>query len=228
MAHALDRIVTDMEASPTIACWVLCSEPNESNVFCAGADLNDVAAGKAGELMNQWGLAGLTHRRREKPLIAAVEGLATAGGCELVLSCDLLVASANASFGLAEVTRNLLASAGGVYRLPRALGRRVGLEAILTGEPVGAQRAFDLGLVNRLTEPGGARAEALVLAHQIAAGPPLATRAALRVVQCSEDLDESELDQMARSESAKLRGSEDTKEAIAAFLEKRAPRWQGR
>ena len=110
------------------------------------------------------GFAGYAYRERRKPVIVAVDGLATAGGCEIVLASDMVVATTRSAFGLAEVKRNLVAGAGGLFRLPRAIGRAAAMEAILTGEPIPAERAYQLGLVNRLVEPGAAETEALALA----------------------------------------------------------------
>ncbi|MEZ5142732.1 MAG: enoyl-CoA hydratase-related protein [Acidimicrobiales bacterium] len=127
----------------------------KGDVFSAGADLKEINSGNAAALMTQrGGFGGIVYRERRKPIIAAVDGLATAGGCEMVLACDLVVASTRASFGLAEVKRNLVAGAGGLFRLPRALPPNVAMEAILTATPIPAERAHQFGMVNRLTEPG--------------------------------------------------------------------------
>src|SRR6185295_8595765 len=124
-------------------------------VFSAGADLKAIASGNASALnTKRGGFGGFVYRDREKPVIVAVDGLATAGGCELVLAADLVVATTRSAFGLAEVKRNLVAGAGGLFRLPRAIGRAAALEVILTGEPLSARRAYELGMINRLVEPG--------------------------------------------------------------------------
>ena len=142
------------------------------------------------------GFAGFVYRERRKPVIVAVDGLATAGGCEIVLAADLVVATTRSSFGLAEVKRNLIAGAGGLFRLPRAIGQAAAMEAILTGEPIPAERAYDLGLVSRLVEPGEAVAEARRLAEQITASAPLAVWASREVVRAAAYEDDETLKQM--------------------------------
>lgn len=168
------------------------------------------------------------YRERTKPIIVAVDGLATAGGCEIVLAADLVVATTRSSFGLAEAKRNLIAGAGGLFRLPRAIGQAAAMEAILTGEPIPAQRAYDLGLVSRLVEPGEATNEAMRLAEQITAAAPLAVWASRKVVLAAASEDDETLKQMTNEEFAKVVQSEDTKEGLEAFIEKRAPNWKGR
>jgi enoyl-CoA hydratase len=227
-ARLLEAAVIALETDDSVAAWVLEGAPNPSHVFCAGADLKDLAAGRFAEIAGPLGLAGFTHRRRSKPAIAAVDVFATAGGCELVLACDLVVASTRGAFGLAEVKRNLLASGGGAYRLPRALGTRVALEAMLTGEPVEAARAYQLGLVNRLVKPGTTTDAALRIAQLIVRNGPLAIRAAMRIAHLAFDLGDAELDAVARAETTWLRASHDTAEALQAFVEHRPPRWTGR
>src|SRR5438270_2804316 len=140
--------------------------------FCAGMDLKAFVAGES-PYAGDRGFAGLTQRASVKPLIAAIEGFAVAGGLEIALACDLIVASRGARLGIPEVKRSLVAAAGGLLRLPRVLPRNVAMELALTGEPIDAERAHALGLVNRVAEPGGALAAALELAGQIGQnGPP--------------------------------------------------------
>src|SRR5690349_11437444 len=141
--------------------------------FSSGMDLKAFGAGER-PVVDGRGLAGFAQRPPRKPLIAAVEGYALAGGFEVVLACDLVVAARDASFGLPEVKRSLLAAGGGLIRLPRRIPHHVAMELALTGEPIGAERAAALGLVNRLTEPGGTVAAALELAEAIAANGPVA------------------------------------------------------
>src|SRR3954453_13202374 len=146
-------------------------------VFSAGADLKAINSGKAAELQTaRGGFAGLVQRQRTKPLIAAVDGAALAGGCEIALACDLIVASKQARFGVPEVKRSLVAAAGALFRLPRALPRNVALEMIMTGDPITAERAAHFGMVNEIGEPGQALSGALALADRIAANAPLAVR----------------------------------------------------
>src|SRR4051794_12735769 len=150
----------------------------ERPVFSAGADLKAINSGQAASLnTKRGGFAGFVYRERTKPVIVAVDGLATAGGCEIVLAADLVVATTRSSFGLAEAKRNLIAGAGGLFRLLRAIGRSAAMEAILTGEPIPAQRAYELGLVSRLVGTGEAVQEGDQFAEQNCAGAPPSGRA---------------------------------------------------
>jgi enoyl-CoA hydratase len=205
------------------------TEGQERPVFCAGADLKAINSGQAGDLATKrGGFAGFVYRERRKPIIVAVDGLATAGGCEIVLAADLVVASERAAFGLAEAKRNLIAGAGGLFRLPRAIGQAAAMEAILTGEPIPAQRAYELGLVSRLTPAGEAEAEAERLAVQITACAPLAVWESRKVVLAAFTSSDDELKQMTNDGFATVLSSEDTNEGLTAFIEKRQPEWQGR
>ena len=198
-------------------------------VFCAGADLKAIASGQAGELQTKrGGFAGIATRERTKPLIAAVDGPALAGGTEIVLSCDLVVASTNARFGIPEVKRSLVAAAGGLFRLPRALPLNVAMEAALTGDPISAERAAHFGLVNELVEPGQAKAAALALAERISANAPLAVRESRQVVLAALRGDDEHLWKITIEAMAKVMSSEDFNEGPRAFIEKRAPQWKGR
>ncbi len=143
----------------------------ERPVFCAGADLKAIReTGTAATVdTDRGGFAGFVYREREKPIVVAVDGLATAGGMEIVLAADVVVATTRSSFGLAEVRHNLIAASGGLFRLPRAIGRAPAMDAILTGEPIDGERAYQLGLVSRLAEPGAAVATAMDVARAIAA-----------------------------------------------------------
>jgi enoyl-CoA hydratase len=174
------------------------------------------------------GFAGFAYRERKKPVIVAVDGLATAGGCEIVLAADLVVASTRSAFGLAEVKRNLVAGAGGLFRLPRAIGRNAAMELILTGEPLSAERAHQLGLVNRLVEPGEATAEAVRLAGQITAAAPLAVWESRKVVLAAATEDDDTLKRMTDEAMGVVMRSEDLGEGLTAFIEKRPPQWKGR
>jgi len=201
----------------------------EKPVFCAGADLKAINSGNAGGLSTKrGGFAGIAYRERRKPTIVAVDGLATAGGCEIVLSCDLVVASNRSSFGLAEVKRNLIAGAGGLFRLPRAIGRGAALEIILTGEPLAAQRAYELGLVNHVVAPDQVMPKALEIAERICAAAPLAVWASRKVVLASAYEDDETLINMTNAEFGAIMASEDTKEGLNAFIEKRLPSWKAR
>lgn len=157
VAAGLESAIDRMEQDPDVWVGILLAntEGQQRPVFCAGADLKAINSGAAGSLnTKRGGFAGFVYRDRVKPVIAAVDGLATAGGCEIVLAADMVVATTRSAFGLAEATRNLIAGAGGLFRLPRAIGQATAMEVILTGQPLSAQRAYELGLVNRLVEPG--------------------------------------------------------------------------
>src|SRR5437016_426445 len=177
MALGLEAAVDRLEDDPEVWAGVLCADTTgQANpVFCAGADLKVIReTGSAATLdTERGGFGGFVYRERVKPIVVAVDGLATAGGLEIVLAADVVVATTRSSFGLAEVRHNLIAAAGGLFRLPRAIGRVTAMDAILTGEPVDARRAFDLGLVSRLVEPDAALDEAVRVARQIVAAAPL-------------------------------------------------------
>ncbi len=231
VASGLEAAIDRLEDDPEVWVGILRANTDgqDKPVFCAGADLKAINSGNAGALnTRRGGFAGFVYRERRKPVIVAVDGLATAGGCEIVLAADLVVATTRSSFGLAEVKRNLIAGAGGLFRLPRAIGQAAAMEVILTGEPLSAQRAYDLGLVSRLVEPGRAVDEALALAAQICQAAPLAVWASRKVVLAAAYADDDTLKQMTNAEFAGIMASEDTKEGLTAFIEKRPPNWQGR
>jgi enoyl-CoA hydratase len=222
MEAAIDRLEDDDET------WVGIVA-GEGPVFSAGADLKAISAGKAGELQTKrGGFAGIAQRERTKPLIAAVDGPALAGGCEIALSCDLIVASTAAAFGIPEVKRSLAAVAGGLFRLPRALGPNVAMEAALTGDPIPATRAYDLGLVNELVEPGEAVKAAMALAERICANAPLAVRESRKVVRAALTSDDDTLWEMSANAMLTLARTEDFAEGPLAFIEKRPPVWKGK
>jgi len=195
--------------------------------FCAGMDLKAFVTGERPSVPGR-GFAGITQRSADKPLIAAVEGFALAGGLEVALACDLIVAARGARLGIPEVKRSLFAAGGGLLRLPRALPRNVAMEMALTGDPIVAERAHELGLVNRLAEPGEALAVALKLAGVIAANGPLALAATKRIMVESADWPDSEFFERQQSIYDRVFNSEDAREGATAFAERRDPVWQGR
>ena len=195
--------------------------------FCSGMDLKAFVTGER-PFVEGRGFAGITQRSADKPLIAAVEGFALAGGLEVALACDLIVAARGARLGIPEVKRSLVAAGGGLLRLPRALPRNVAMEMALTGDPIEAERAQELGLVNRLTEPGEALTAALELADTIAANGPLALAATKRILLESPDWPDAEFFERQRPIYDQVFGSEDAREGATAFAERRAPVWQGR
>jgi enoyl-CoA hydratase len=195
--------------------------------FCAGMDLKAFVAGERPHVPGR-GFAGIVERPADKPLIAAVEGFAVAGGLEVALACDLIVAARGAKLGIPEVKRSLIAAGGALLRLPRALPRNVAMELALTGEPIDAERGHELGLINRLTEPGGALGGALELAATIAANGPLALAATKRVLIESADWSDAEFFARQAEIVAPVMSSEDAREGATAFAQRRTPVWKGR
>ncbi|MFZ9247542.1 MAG: enoyl-CoA hydratase-related protein, partial [Ilumatobacteraceae bacterium] len=203
VASGLEAAIDKLEADSNVWIGVLAANTagQERPVFCAGADLKAINSGQAAGLnTKRGGFGGFVYRDRKKPVIAAVDGLATAGGCELVLACDMLVASTRSAFGLAEATRNLIAGAGGLFRLPRAIGRAAAMEAILTGEPFSAQRAYELGMVNKLVEPNASLDAAIDLALRVCKAAPLAVWASRKIVLASETESDQNLIDMTNKE----------------------------
>jgi enoyl-CoA hydratase len=224
VAEGIAAALDELDADPALKIGVLTGAGGN---FSSGMDLKAFAAGQKPVIEGR-GLAGFAETPPAKPLIAAVEGYALAGGFEVALACDLIVASREAVFGLPEVRRGLLAAGGGLVRLPRLLPPRVAAEIILIGEFVTAERMAEHGVVSRLTDPGSAQDGALELAAKIAANAPLAVAGARRMLQLAPDLDEAALWEEQRKLNAEVGSSEDALEGARAFAEKRPPEWKGR
>jgi enoyl-CoA hydratase len=221
MADGLDGALNELDDDDDLWAGVL---TGSADVFSAGSDLTaggDYDTQRGGEY-------GIIRRRRRKPLIAAVEGPALGGGLEIVLACDLVVAASTARFGLPEVSIGVVPTCAGLFRAPRALPLNVARQLILTGRPIDAPRAYDVGFVNVLTSPGEALPEALALAHQICANAPLSVQSCLTavndIIAADDQLGWQETDQALRTAA----GSADAREGVAAFLEKRPAVWTGR
>jgi enoyl-CoA hydratase len=220
IAHALDRL----DAEDALVLGII---TGAGKGFCAGMDLKGFAAGERPWFADR-GFAGITRRAAVKPLIAAVEGFAVAGGLEVALACDLIVAARGAKLGVPEVKRSLVAAGGGLLRLPRVLPRAVAMEMALTGDPILAERAHELGMVNRLAEPGETLAAALALAEQITPNAPLGIIGSKRILNESLDWPDAEFFDRQEAISGPIFDSADAREGATAFAEKRAPVWQGR
>ncbi|HWD64910.1 MAG TPA: crotonase/enoyl-CoA hydratase family protein [Solirubrobacteraceae bacterium] len=223
VARAIAVALDDLDANAALSVGVL---TGAGRGFCAGMDLKAFVAGDR-PWVGDRGFAGITRRSADKPLIAAVEGFAVAGGLEVALACDLIVAARGARLGIPEVKRSLVAAGGGLLRLPRVLPRNVATEMALTGEPIKADRAHQLGMVNRLCEPGETLATAIGLAEQIAAGGPLALAATKRILRESVDWPDTEFFELQAEIADPVRDSEDAREGARAFAEKREPVWRG-
>jgi enoyl-CoA hydratase len=195
--------------------------------FCAGMDLKAFVTGERPWYADR-GFAGITQRSAAKPLIAAIEGFAVAGGLEVAIACDLIVAAKGAKLGIPEVKRSLVAAGGGLLRLPKLLPRAVAFEMALTGDPILAERAYELGMVNRLAEPGEALDEALTLAAAITPNAPLGLMGSKRILNESLDWPAVEFFERQQAISGPIFDSEDATEGATAFAEKRAPVWKGR
>jgi enoyl-CoA hydratase len=220
IADALDRL----DAEPQLRAGILTGRAGN---FCAGMDLKAFVAGERAELEGR-GFGGLTERAPAKPLIAAVEGFALAGGCELALACDLIVAAENAQFGLPEVKRGLVAGSGGLVRLPQRIPAAIALEYALTGNRMSAVDAHRWGMVNRLTPEGQAIDGALALAASIAANAPLAVKMTKHIMREAREWPHADVWELQRPLADSVIQSEDAKEGALAFTEKRDPVWRGR
>ena len=220
VAAALDQLDADEALSIAIL-------TGAGGGFCAGMDLKGFAAGEA-----PWhptrGFAGIVQQPPSKPIIAAVEGFAVAGGLEVALACDLLVAASGAKLGIPEVKRSLVAAGGALLRLPRKVPYGVAMELALTGDPISAERGYELGLVNRIAEPGTTVDVALELAARIAVNGPLALAATKTILERQWDWSDADFWAKQGEISGPVFGSQDAREGAVAFTEKRDPVWQGR
>ncbi|ANZ25993.1 enoyl-CoA hydratase [Rhodococcus sp. WB1] len=223
VSHALAAAVDELDADPDLSVGVLTGAGGN---FCAGMDLKAFVAGENVAVPGK-GL-GFTEAPPRKPIIAAVEGFALAGGTELVLATDLVVAAADARFGIPEVKRGLVAAGGGLLRLPTRIPYQKAMELALTGDAFTAEEAHGYGFVNVLTEPGGALEGALALAERITANGPLAVAATKEVIAKAADWPADEAFDRQREIVGPVFVSEDAREGATAFAEKRSPVWKGR
>lgn len=223
-AEAIGAAMDELDARADLTAAVI---TGAGGTFCAGMDLKAFLAGEKPSIPVR-GFAGIVEKPSDKPLIAAVEGYALAGGFEVALACDIIVAANNAKFGLPEVKRGLVAAGGGLMRLPQRVPYHLAMEWALTGDMIEAKEAYRASLVTHLTEPGDAMDTAMDVARRIAANGPLAIRATKQIIVQSTDWALAESFDKQREISLPVRESEDAKEGARAFTEKRAPNWQGR
>lgn len=224
VAEAIAAALNELDGDGALSVGVL---TGAGGGFSAGMDLKAFVAGER-PYAGDRGFAGIVQRPPAKPLIAAIEGFAVAGGLEIALACDLIVAARDARLGIPEVKRSLVAAGGALLRLPRALPRGVATELALTGDPISAERAYQLGLVNRLAEPGEALAGALELAEAIAANGPLALTATKRILTEAPAWAQEDFWRRQGEIAGPVFASEDAREGASAFAQKRPPVWQGR
>jgi len=223
ISSALDQVENDDGVGAVILTG------SGDRAFSAGMDLKAFVSGEADQIMGQaGGFAGITQRFFSKPIIAAVNGPALAGGFEIMLACDLVVAADHAKFGVPEVKRGLLAGAGALVRLPKRVPLALALELALTGEPIDAHRALELGLINRVVPLDRLLDEALALAETIAANAPLAIRYSKQLICQAADTNEAEGWKLNDEAVGIVFSSEDAQEGPMAFAEKRPPKWKGK
>jgi enoyl-CoA hydratase len=225
LARVMEAALDEVEADPETLAVVI---TGTGDIFCAGADLKRVANNEGGRIATKrGGFGGITTRELSKPLLAAVNGRALAGGFEIVLACDLVVSADDAEFGIPEVKRGLFAAAGGLIRLPNRIATAVAMELALTGDPISAQRAFELGLVNRLVPRAEVLDAAVALAERVCANAPIAVRNSRIMVREARDLTEAEAWPRNYELAIEVFQTKDSIEGATAFAEKRAPRWTG-
>ncbi len=221
MTLALDAALNQLDDDPDLWVGVITGGPD---MFCAGTDM----AATSGSPTERGGVYGVVGRTRIKPLIAAVEGVAYGGGFEVVMACDMVIAASNARFGLPEVKRGLVATSGALFRASRVLPLNMAKQLLFTGADLSPQDGHRLGLVNEVTEPGGAKAVALRWATQMTANSPVSVQQSLKVVDALVSSDDDEAWELTRQARRVIGESEDSKEGVQAFFEKRPPRWTGR
>ena len=220
LSHGLLNAVRELDADDSLTAGII---TGAGRAFCAGMDLKAFARGE-----DIGPLGTFIREGAEKPLIAAVEGFALAGGCEIALACDLIVASQGSKIGIREVKVGLFAAAGGVFRLPARVGYARAMEMAITGEPITAEQAMDAGMLSELTEQGGALDAAIGWAERVAENAPLAVAASKQLIRAAgQGIDEDSLWEMQIPLQKKVFSSNDAKEGPAAFAEKRAPNWTG-
>jgi enoyl-CoA hydratase len=223
LAEGVAAALDDLDGSDDVQVGVL---TGAGKGFSAGMDLKAFVAGESAWVGDR-GFAGIVQRSSRKPLIAAIDGFAMAGGLEIALACDIIVASRGAKLGIPEVKRSLVAAGGALLRLPQRIPYGIAMELALTGDPIDAERAYELGLVNRLAEPGGAVDAAIELAGAIAKNAPLALTATKEILEKQRDWDNAAF----WEEQGKITGpvftSNDAREGSIAFAEKREPQWTG-
>jgi len=224
LAEGIAAALDELDADDALRVGVL---TGAGKGFSSGMDLKAFVAGER-PYVGDRGFAGITQRSSRKPLIAAIEGFAVAGGFEIALSCDLIVAARGARLGIPEAKRSLVAAAGALFRLPRRIPYHLAMELALTGDPIDAERAHELGLVNRLAEPGAALDAALELAAAIVKNGPLALIASKEIVRNALDWTEAEAWEKQGAIAGPVMVSEDAREGAIAFAEKRDPVWKGR
>jgi enoyl-CoA hydratase len=224
LAEGIAAGLDELDADDGLSVGVL---TGAGGFFCAGMDLKAFVTGER-PWVGDRGFAGIVQRASRKPLIAAVEGFAVAGGFEIALACDLIVAAQGAKFGIPEVKRSLVAAGGALLRLPQRMPYGIAMELALTGDTITAERAAELGVVNRVAEPGGALDAALELAAAISKNGPLALTASKEVLQQQRDWDEQEFWTKQGEITGPVFGSEDAREGAIAFSEKRDPVWKGK
>ena len=220
LSNGLYNAIKELDADDGLTAGVI---TGAGRAFCAGMDLKAFARGEDIGPLNNFVREGA-----QKPLIAAIDGFALAGGCEIALTCDLLVAGRGSKIGIREVKVGLFAAAGGVFRLPARVGYSKAMEMAITGEPIDAEEALAAGMLSELTEQGGALDAAIALAERIAENAPLAVAASKQLVRAAaQGIDEDTLWEMQVPLSKKVFSSNDAKEGPVAFAEKRAPIWTG-